>query len=343
MAGIGVRGSGTCRGRVKILPLEEPHILFMKINPTSDDISPSVAVLLCSHNGEQFIAEQLKSIVLQDYPNFSLWISDDGSTDSTLTIAKDVLDGSTINYNIVPGPGKGFALNFLSLACDGRIESDYFSFADQDDVWAENKISRAIKILSSVPASTPAMYCSRTTLVDVNCNKIGESPLFSSPASFSNALVQNIGGGNTMVFNKAARDLLRAVGCSANVVAHDWWLYLIVSGAGGVVHYDPEPTLFYRQHENNLIAANHTLIARLKRIVMMFRGTLREWISSNTALLLVNRKLLSEANKRVLDGFCIARRSWLLPRLIRFRMARVYRQTRLSNLGLFVAAIFNKI
>ena len=315
----------------------------MKINPTSDDISPSVAVLLCSHNGEQFIAEQLKSIVLQDYPNFSLWISDDGSTDSTLTIAKDVLDGSTINYNIVPGPEQGFATNFLSLACDGKIEADYFSFADQDDVWVDNKISRAIEMLSSVPASTPAMYCSRTTLVDVNCNKIGESPLFSNPASFSNALVQNIGGGNTMVFNKAARDLLRAVGCSANVVAHDWWLYLIVSGAGGVVHYDPESSILYRQHENNLIAANHTLGARLKRIMMMFGGTLREWTTTNTALLLENRQLLSEANQHLLHDFCIARGSWLLPRLIRFRMARVYRQTRMSNLGLFVAAIFNKI
>jgi glycosyltransferase involved in cell wall biosynthesis len=315
----------------------------MNNKTSSDETLPSVAVLLCSHNGDKFIAEQLESIVLQDYRNLSLWLSDDGSTDNTLAVAKNMLDDSAMKYNIVSGPGQGFARNFLSLACDGRIESDYFAFADQDDVWADNKVSRAIKILSSVPAATPAMYCSRTTLVDTNCNKIGESPLFSNPASFSNALVQNIAGGNTIVFNKAAQDLLKAVGCSTNVVAHDWWLYLIVSGAGGVVHYDTEPTLFYRQHEDNLIASNHTLMARLQRIVMMFKGTLREWVGSNTALLLKNRALLSEANQRVLDDFCIARRSWLVPRLIRFRMARVYRQTRLSNLGLFVAAIFNKI
>jgi hypothetical protein len=180
-------------------------------------------------------------------------------------------------------------------------------------------------------------------LVDVNCNKIGMSPLFSRPASFSNALVQSIGGGNTIVFNKAAQNLLKAAGVSANVVAHDWWLYLIVSGAGGVVHYDTEPSLFYRQHDTNLIAANQTLLSRLKRILMLFRGTLREWSSANTAALLKNRELLSEANRRVLDDFCIARKSWLLPRLIRLRMARVYRQTRMSNLGLFVAGIFNKI
>jgi hypothetical protein len=52
------------------------------------------------------------------------------------------------------------------------------------------------------------VYCSRTILVDVNGNQIGCSPLFTKKPSFANALVQSIAGGNTMVFNKKARDLI---------------------------------------------------------------------------------------------------------------------------------------
>ncbi len=35
---------------------------------------------------------------------------------------------------VVRGPGRGFAANFLSLACRREIDGDYFAYADQDDV-----------------------------------------------------------------------------------------------------------------------------------------------------------------------------------------------------------------
>ena len=43
------------------------------------------------------------------------------------------------------------------------------------------------------------------------------------------------------------------------MVAHDWWAYQLVSGAGGTVIYDPEPFVAYRQHAGNLIGGNQGL------------------------------------------------------------------------------------
>src|SRR5690606_25344152 len=94
----------------------------------------------------------------------------------------------------------------------------------------------------------------RTLLVDDKNTEIGMSQLFKRPPSFPNALMQNIAGGNTMVFNA---DLRRVLGSAPpRVVIHDWWLYLATTACDGLVRYDPEPSLRYRQHGDNLIGMN---------------------------------------------------------------------------------------
>jgi hypothetical protein len=107
------------------------------------------------------------------------------------------------------GPAEGSTANFLSLTCRADIDADYFAYADQDDVWESDKLERAVNWLKTIPEGVPALYGSRTLLVDARNQHIGYSPLFEREPNFRNALVQSIAGGNTMVFNRAARDLLR--------------------------------------------------------------------------------------------------------------------------------------
>ena len=85
------------------------------------------------------------------------------------------------------------------------------------------------------------------------------SPLFRRPPSFRNALVQSLAGGNTMVLNRPARDLVALASRRARFVSHDWWAYLLVTGAGGAVHYSAKPLVRYRQHAHNLVGANTSL------------------------------------------------------------------------------------
>src|SRR3546814_20758157 len=62
---------------------------------------------------------------------------------------------------------------------------------------------------------------------------------------------------------------------------------LIVSGCGGTVIYDPEPTLLYRQHEANLIGGNMGFGDRLTRLQNALKGSFIEWNDYN--LLIINR------------------------------------------------------
>ena len=149
----------------------------------------------------------------------------------------------------------GFSSNFLTGLSDITDDFDYFAFSDQDDVWHRDKLDRAIKALGTVSVNTPALYCARTEISDAKCKQtLGFSPLFTKPPSFANALVQSISGGNTMVFNRAAKNLIVEASLNTPVVSHDWWCYQIITGAGGYVIYDPEPRLKYRQHGKTKLA-----------------------------------------------------------------------------------------
>jgi len=308
------------------------------------DATPTVAILLCTLHGQPFLADQLDSIERQTYPNWELWASDDGSADDTQAILrryKDKWGGRRVS--ICSGPSEGFVSNFLSLTCKAEIQADFYAFSDQDDIWEEDKLRRAVEWLRTIPNDVPALYCSRTRLVDEENRDLGLSPLFRRPPSFANALIQNIGGGNTMVFNQAARRLLCEAGQNIEVVSHDSWLYMVVTGCGGKVKYDAYPSLRYRQHGSNLVGTNSTWAARGVRIRMLWRGHLRTWNDRHLVALQRLYSRLTPESRQTLDRLARFRKRALLPRLIGLKKSGIYRQTLLGNLGLLAAAIFKKI
>jgi glycosyltransferase involved in cell wall biosynthesis len=302
-----------------------------------------VAVLLCTFNGGRYLAEQVQSILDQTHPAISLYISDDGSQDDTCDIVQTFSSATAQPaIDLRTGPGRGATSNFLSLICDSDISADYFAFADQDDVWDADKLSRAIAKLAECDASRPALYCARTRSVTESGSMIGFSPSFRRMPSFSNAIVQNIGGGNTMVINRVARDLLCAAGM-VDAVSHDWWTYLLVSGAGGRVEFDQTPCLDYRQHPGNQIGANQGVLRRLDRYWKALRGRNQRWSQRNIAALTHNLDLLTPESRFTLETFSASRTGGLFKRLEGARKADLYAQTFVGNLGLFVAILLKKI
>ncbi len=303
-----------------------------------------VAILLGTFNGEAYLAEQLASIAAQEHTSWAVWASDDGSHDGTQAI----LDAfgrqwGDARLSVVAGPRKGFAANFLSLACRPEIDAEYFAFSDQDDIWAPGKLRRALVWLKSIPRDTPALYCTRTQLVDADNHDLGLSPLFSVAPGFRHALVQNIGSGNTMVFNAAARRLLAEAGAAVNVAAHDWWTYLVVSGCGGRVFYDPQPSVRYRQHAGNAIGVKNGLRHRLARLRRILGGRYKAWNDANLDGLTPLRGSLTRENRNVFDKFSQSRRKWLVPRVTGVIGARVVRQDAAGRIGLLAGSILKRI
>ena len=306
--------------------------------------TPHICILMATYNGEKFIAEQLQSIEEQSYKNWRLIISDDGSSDNTLTIAKQFQQkwGSD-RLEIHQGPQLGFCQNFLSMACDTTIRADLYAFSDQDDVWMAGKFERAVSYFNtSNESKLPRAYGTRTKIVDDALKPICLSPEFILPLSFRNALVQSISGGNTQVFNFAAKQLLEQAGLQ-KVISHDWWLYLLVKGAGGVFYYDSVPSLLYRQHIDAVLGSNNSFKSRIKRLRYLISGRFKEWNNVNYTALCNIRHLLSKDNQDVLDIFGRFRGAHLKERVRLLEVCGLYRQTWQGTLSLWLATIFNKI
>lgn len=324
----------------QVIPLVSLKSLLHRPHPSV----PKVAVLMCTMQGQHFLAEQLNSIATQTHPRWAIWASDDGSDDHTHAILEYYQSHwGEDRISIHAGPAEGSTANFLSLTCRADIDADFFAYADQDDVWESDKLERAVNWLKTVPEDVPALYGSRTLLVDARNQHIGYSPLFDRDPDFRNALVQSIAGGNTMVFNRAARDLLRRAGENVEAVTHDWWAYMLVTSCGGQVHYDPYPTVRYRQHSSNQFGSNANPLAQLKRARLLLQGRFRGWVDANLRALQRVRHMMTPENQRVLDDFAQARQGRLLARLAGLRRVGIFRQTTLGNLGLSLAALINRL
>jgi len=318
--------------------------LIEKKNYSRAPTEPLIAILICTYNGGRFLTEQLESLESQTHHNWVVYASDDGSGDETLEILRQYQAKWTSGkLEIRNGPEKGFCQNFLSLACDPQIKADYYAFCDQDDVWLPAKLEIAISnIVANQSVDVPYLYCSRTKYVNENLKPCGISPLFVFAPSFRNALVQSIAGGNTMVFNFAAKILIEKVGV-VNVASHDWWVYQLISGADGDVFYDPEPYLFYRQHDGALVGGNNSVLGKIKRVVMLLKGRFQDWNSQNVSALNQVNHFLSKNNQVILIMFKTIRGASLKDRLRLMQIIGCYRQTRSGTFSLYLAILINKI
>jgi glycosyltransferase involved in cell wall biosynthesis len=324
----------------QVIPLVSLKSLLHRPNPAV----PKVAVLMCTMQGQHFLAQQLNSIATQTHPSWAIWASDDGSDDHTHAILEYYQSHwGEDRISIHDGPAEGSTANFLSLTCRADIDADYFAYADQDDVWEADKLERAVAWLETVPEDVPALYGSRTLLVDARNQHIGLSPLYEREPSFRNALVQSVAGGNTMVFNRAARDLLRRAGEDIEAVTHDWWAYMLVSSCGGQLHYDAHPTVRYRQHDANQFGANIDPVAQYQRARLLLQGRFRSWVDANLKALQRVRHLMTPENRAVLDEFAAARQRWIGPRLVGLWRTGIHRQTLLGNIGIMLAALINRL
>lgn len=204
-----------------------------------------ISVLLSTYNGEKFLAEQIDSLLSQTVKT-NIVVRDDGSKDNTINILRNYSDA----ISLYEGKNLGFALSFwelLSLA----PKSDYYAFCDQDDVWDNDKVEKAINMLKQNDDNIPLLYCCNVRLVDEDLILLKSSSNNISSTSFATSLFTGISQGCTFVFNDIACQILKEY-CGLEIDYHDWMAFRIISCFGKVI-FDKEAHMSYRQHANNCV------------------------------------------------------------------------------------------
>ena len=216
---------------------------------------PRVAVLLSLYNGEKYLAEQLESLARQRDVRVHVIARDDGSRDNSAQACEEICQHLGLSCKVERGPNLGVVGSFQDLLYRDLSAFDFVAPCDQDDVWRDDKLIRAVIALEPL-GSEPAVYCTAHTIADEHLQELGVSP---SPraAAFGNALIENIVQGASAVLNRAGIELLQDIGRPSWMPMHDWWFYLVFSALGRVV-FDPHPSLLYRQHGANVVGGRRS-------------------------------------------------------------------------------------
>ena len=113
-----------------------------------------IAILMATYNSDRYISEQLDSILSQTYPNWHLYIHDDGSTDNTCEILARYVEANPAKMSILDYPPLGNAYaNFMSLL--SRVEAPLYMFSDHDDVWHNDKVAKSYEAYKQQKVLTP--------------------------------------------------------------------------------------------------------------------------------------------------------------------------------------------
>jgi glycosyltransferase involved in cell wall biosynthesis len=301
---------------------------------------PIVHILLATYQGCAYLQEQLNSLASQTYPHWQLWVSDDDSTDGSLDIVEIFSLSVSQKVLILRGPCKGSTYNFFHLMnIVPRDSGDLYAFCDQDDIWLPEKLSRAVAHfqVESKTFGQPYLYCGATRIVDKNLQFKRISPKLNRPLSFGNALLQNIASGNTMIFNSELLRLMLYVSPN-NAVVHDWLAYQVASGCNGLIYYDSNPYLLYRQHENNVIGTNIGIFARIRRFKFMCEGQYKRWADQTEGAMENVSNYLSISSKQQLEIFKKLRRNKsMFARVWGGMNGELKRQTKLGQISLLIA------
>lgn len=220
------------------------------------------SVVLATYQGEEFIGEQLDSILAQIGPNDEIVISDDASTDETLGIVRRRNDPRILI--IVNNERVGYVMNF-QRALD-RARGQYIFFSDQDDIWLPGKMAAMHTALGLV-----GFAASDAVVVNDSLEPMHESffalrgaTRFTWCAIFLKPCII----GATMC---CRRDYLKSLLPLPAGIPHDFWLSLNAA-------WDHQlkailvPMILYRRH---LAAHSPTATRRTRELGIVFRERLR--------------------------------------------------------------------
>lgn len=282
-----------------------------------------VNILMSTYNGQQFLAEQIRSIQDQSYTDWTLFIRDDGSSDNTKEILKDFehQDSRIHLIDSDKSDNLGVIKSFHKLVNHDR--ADYYFFSDQDDVWLPNKLELSLKEAQNYLADLPLMVYMDLKVVNQDLEIMTESMVKSQSHHANTELVQelteNTVTGGVAMINHALAEMWQE---TDDILMHDWYLALLASAFGNLVFID-QPGELYRQHSDNVLGAR-TLSKRFKKWIRPHILFAVYWDLIKNSQKQASHLLqmpLSQSNRELIEAFVTIMDKSMLER---FRILRKY-------------------
>lgn len=205
-----------------------------------------ISVCMGTYNGEDYVEQQIKSILPQLLKEDELIISDDGSSDGTLYIIKQIQQTDD-RIILVKNVGSGLIQNFETAI--KYAQNDLIFLADQDDIWHPEKV----KIMKNYFEEYPDKQVMMSDLVVTDACGSELMPSYYQFRKCKTGFFKNIFRssyiGCAMVFRSEFKKEILPI--PKDVPMHDMWIGLLADKKHQVLMI-PEKLVFYRRHEKNV-------------------------------------------------------------------------------------------
>jgi glycosyltransferase involved in cell wall biosynthesis len=225
---------------------------------------------MATYNGGKYLTEQISSILQQIGDYDELVISDDGSTDDTIDIAKSFEDS---RIKIYVGNYKNVIKNFENALTNAS--GDIIFLADQDDIWMPGKVSRTLGCLE-----TYDLVVSDSYIVDEDLQLLYGSffDLLKSGKGIYKNIIKSTYFGSCMSFRKSVLDAALPFP-DTKEIGHDLWLGLVAEMIGRVF-FLKEPLIKYRRHDAAFTNVgtgknSRSLFVKIKGRIIMIREVIK--------------------------------------------------------------------
>lgn len=227
----------------------------------------NIYVLICCHNGEKYIKDQINSILIQSHSITAIKIHDFSSKDDTLKISNEISENkpeliSVIHHQDAPGAGLSF-FRAMSLIAGEVNDDDCIFFADQDDVWLPSKVESVLKEFQRLMAANTTGHVAifhDVKVVDENLTELRPTYYTGNPFSIprdlapDRLLLANPVIGHTMAVSGRLLRKVASVRDPSAYLMHDWAMVLFASRLGEI-GFIPTALSLYRQHSSNVLGA----------------------------------------------------------------------------------------
>lgn len=211
-----------------------------------------ISVAIATYNGEKYLREQLESLYSQTRLPDEVVVSDDCSTDNTLSILSEYEKkyGLKILQSQV---GLGVNKNFEKAI--SNCTGDYIAICDQDDIWFPQKIEILLNKIKEIENGKPAVVSSQVCDVDHNGKIIQNQTLKRMDTWRCVDTILSPPGvtqGCTMMLNKRLKDLLGGFP-PFEVCLYDCYIGFLGASVG-IKYNISAPLMYYRHHQTNVLA-----------------------------------------------------------------------------------------
>ena len=199
-----------------------------------------ISVCIATYNGEKYIKEQLDSILCQIGDDDEIIISDDGSTDGTISIIRKLNDN---RITILHSTAHNIIRNFENAL--KHAKGNYIFLADQDDVWLPDKYEKCLSLLKDYD-----LVVSDAIVTDEKLNTIKKSFFyhFNCGKGIMKNAIRSTYFGACMAFNRKTLNYALPFP-NDKEIGHDLWIGFVAEITGKVLFF-PEALILYRRHKN---------------------------------------------------------------------------------------------